>query len=112
MAKVQKNQKGKVIKATVFGGLAGAVTGLLLAPKSGKEMRQDLNEQINKIGNKADDIKHQAQSTWQNLEGKTKVTVDTGKSYLQKGKRCFKNLKILVYEIRHGALTKTDSVDE
>jgi gas vesicle protein len=112
MANIQKHQKSKVIKGTVLGGIAGAMAGILLAPKSGKEMRQNLTAQINKIENKAEDMKYKAQSAWQNIEGKTQVTVNTGKSYLQKGKRYFKNLQILVCEIRNGALTKTDSVDE
>src|SRR5690606_30803580 len=29
----------------IVGGIVGAVTALLLAPKSGKEMREDINEQ-------------------------------------------------------------------
>lgn len=34
--------KGKVVLGTVFGAVAGFVTGVLLAPKSGKETRQDI----------------------------------------------------------------------
>lgn len=112
MANNKNQQKGKVIKATMFGGLAGAVMTLLLAPKCGKEMRQDLTEHINKIGDKAKDIKYKAQSAWQNIEGKTQITVNTGKSYLEKGKRCVKNFKLLVSQIQNGALTKADSIDE
>lgn len=99
-----KSKKGnKVIKAAMFGSLAGVVTGLLLAPKSGFELRRDLAVQANEIGDKA-------QSAWQNVEDKTQVTVNTGKSLIQKGKRLVSNLKILVYEIQHGALTKTVSI--
>jgi len=99
-----KSKKGnKVIKAAMFGSLAGVVTGLLLAPKSGLELRQDLAVQAHEIGDKA-------QSAWQNVEDKTQVTVNTGKSLIQKGKRLVSNLKILVYEIQHGALSKTFSM--
>ncbi|SPF56499.1 Gas vesicle protein [Candidatus Desulfosporosinus infrequens] len=105
--KIKKSDK--VIKSAVFGGLVGTVMGLLLAPKSGKELRQDLAEQTHKMGNIAVDIKDKAQSAWLNIEDKTHVTVDTGKNWIQKGKRLVSNLKILVYEIRHGALTKTGS---
>lgn len=94
----------KVIKAAVFGSLAGVVTGLLLAPKSGLELRQDLTVQGHEIVDKA-------QSAWQDVEDKTQVTVNTGKSLIQKGKRMIGNLKILVYEIQHGALTKTVSIN-
>lgn len=40
---------GKFFLAGLFGALAGAVGGLLLAPKSGKETREDLAELAKKI---------------------------------------------------------------
>lgn len=107
-----KSKKGnKVIKAAMFGSLAGVVTGLLLAPKSGLELRQDLAVQAHEIGDKAVVIRDKAQSAWQNVEDKTQVTVNTGKSLIHKGKRLVSNLKILVHEIQHGALTKTVSIN-
>lgn len=36
--------KGKVFLGTVFGALTGFVAGVLTAPKSGKETREDLKE--------------------------------------------------------------------
>ena len=73
-------------------------------------MRQDLIEQAHEIGDKAVEIIGKAQNTLQNVEDKTEETVNTGKSLIQKGKQLFSNLKILVYEIQHGALTKTSSI--
>jgi gas vesicle protein len=111
MRNTLKSKKGnKVIKAAMFGSLAGVVTGLLLAPKSGLELRQDLAVQAHEIGDKSVEIRDKAQSAWLNVEDKTQVTVNTGKSLIQKGKRLVSNLKILVYEIQHGALTKTVSI--
>jgi gas vesicle protein len=111
MANNNKSKKGnKVIKAAMFGSLAGVITGLLLAPKSGVELRQDLALQAHEIGDKAVEIKDKAQIVWHNVEDKTQVTVNAGKSLIQKGKRLISNLKILVYEIQHGALTKTVSI--
>ena len=103
-------KSNKVIKAAIFGSVAGAVMGLLLAPKSGLELRQDLSVQAQEIGDKAVEIRDKAQSAWQNVEGKTQITVNTGKSLIQKGKRLASNLKKLVYEIQHGALTETASI--
>jgi len=106
-----KSKKGnKVIKAAMFGSLVGAVMGLLLAPKSGSELRQDLSVQAHEIGNKAVLVRDKVQNAWQNVEGKTEVTVNTSKSLIQKVKRLASNLKTLVYEIQHGALTKTASI--
>lgn len=107
---IKSKKSNKVIKAAMFGSLAGVVTGLLLAPKSGLELRQDLAVQAHEIGDKAVEIRNKAQSALQNVEDKTQATVNTGKSLIQKGKRLFSNLKILIYEIQHGALTKTVSI--
>ncbi|KGK88997.1 gas vesicle protein [Desulfosporosinus sp. HMP52] len=106
MAK-SKVERKKVIKAAVFGSLAGAVTGLLLAPKSGQELRHDLADQAHKLGEKAVVIKDKAQSALQNVEEKTQITLNTGKNWLQKKKQFVDNFKTLISEIQNGALTKT-----
>lgn len=105
-----ENIKGKVIRAAVFGGLIGGVTGLLLAPKSGQELRQDLAVQVHELEDKAVIIRDKAQSAWQNVEDKTQITVNTGKNLIEKGKQMAGNLKILIHEIQNGALTKTSTV--
>ncbi len=108
MANNDKSKKSnKVIAAALVGSLSGAVLGLLLAPKSGQELRQDINDQAHKLGGKAVEIRDKAQSAWHNIEDKTEKTVESSKSCIQKGKLLVSNLKILIYEIRHGALTKT-----
>lgn len=109
---MKDNKKGnKVIKTAMFGGLLGGAIGLLLAPKSGQELRQDIAMTANKVGDKAIEIRDKAQNTWQNVENKTQVTINTGKSWIEKGKIVASNLKAMVSEIRQGALTKTCSID-
>lgn len=107
-----KNNKKKVIQAAILGSLVGTLTGFFLAPKSGQELRKDLTGQVRKVGDKAIDIKDKAQSAMQTIENKTQVTINNGKSWIQKGKRVLSNLKIMVSEIRNGALTKTSSINE
>ena len=107
---MNSNKKGIKVKSAIFGSLVVVAMGLLLAPKSGKELRQDLAGQAHKMGDRALDLKDMAQGAWQNIEDKTHVTVDTGKSWIQKGKRLVSNLELLVYEIRHGALTKNGTI--
>ena len=36
-------------KGFIFGGIIGAVIGVLLAPKSGRELREDIGEEAEKI---------------------------------------------------------------
>lgn len=43
-------KKGKFFLATIFGAVAGAVGGLLLAPQSGKETREDIKKLVAKLG--------------------------------------------------------------
>lgn len=40
---------------TLFVGIAAAITALLLAPKSGKELRKDIKEQVNSVKEQAMD---------------------------------------------------------
>lgn len=108
---MEKNNRKKAVKAAMLGSVIGAAAALLLAPKSGEELRQDLRECAHDIGDKAVELKEKAQSALQTVEQKTQKTVNTGKGWLQKGKQIAGNLKTLVYEIQNGALTKTETID-
>lgn len=102
----KRKNRNKVFAAAMIGSLSGAVFGLLLAPKSGQELRQDITEQGHNLGDKAMEIRDKAQSAWHNIEDRTEKTIENSKSWIQKGKLLVCNLKTLVYEIQHGALTK------
>lgn len=111
MANNDKRKKSnKVITAAMIGSLSGAVLGLLLAPKSGRELRQDINEQALILGDKTVEIRDKAQSAWHSIEDKTEKTVENSKRWIQKGKLLVSNLKTLVHGIRNGDLTKTVSI--
>lgn len=103
-----KDGNRRVIKAALLGSIAGTVMGLLLAPKSGQELRQDLAVQTQKLGDKALELKDKAQDALQTIEEKTQISFDTGKNWLEKKTRLFDNLKTLVSEIQHGTLTKDE----
>ena len=49
--KKRKEKRKKIVKAavlsTVVGGGIGALSGILLAPKSGKDTRDDIKEKVN-----------------------------------------------------------------
>lgn len=51
MSKDGINSKDFLI-GTLIGGIVGATTALFLAPKSGKELRDDLNTQANALKEK------------------------------------------------------------
>lgn len=48
------------VTGAIVGGLAGAIAALLLAPKSGKELRGELNEQTSTLRGKTDKLRETA----------------------------------------------------
>lgn len=54
-------------KSALWGAIAGLITGILIAPKSGKETRQDVKETLGKLKN---DISEK-------LSGLSEVTKDS-----------------------------------
>lgn len=62
------NGKDFLIGAVV-GGVLGAVTALLLAPKTGRELRSDISEQYGKISDKTVEIAGTVSSKTQEIAG-------------------------------------------
>jgi len=58
-----------LVKGLVIGGLIGAAIGILFAPKSGKETRQD-------IADKADELLTKAKEEYEKAIEKSKATYD------------------------------------
>ena len=55
--------KAKTIGLWLAGGVAvGAAAGLLLAPKSGKETREDIKDYAEKVGKSVTDIAHRSKA--------------------------------------------------
>jgi len=73
----------KVLKSFVWGALTGAVTGavtaLLLAPKSGKELRKDISDTAQKVGDKTAELSRQAGSAVQSFARKTTTLASDAK---------------------------------
>jgi gas vesicle protein len=67
--------KGLLV-GTMFGAVAGALTALLLAPKSGKELRQDIAERSGDIYDKASDYMSGVEAQVGNA---VTTTVNTGR---------------------------------
>ncbi|THF79913.1 YtxH domain-containing protein [Cohnella fermenti] len=65
----------KVVKSFLFGALAGAVTGavtaLLFAPKAGKELRKDIADTAQTVGEKTVELSKKAGTSAQSLVKKS-----------------------------------------
>ena len=55
--------EGDFFKGLIVGATAGAVAGILLAPKSGVETREDLKKLAKDVGDKATDIYTEARES-------------------------------------------------
>lgn len=67
----------KIIAALLVGAAAGAAIGLLLAPESGSELREDIADYVNDLADKA---KKQAQTTAGDIKDYSNNIADKAKS--------------------------------
>jgi gas vesicle protein len=58
-------------KGLLLGGAIGAVVGMLFAPKTGRELRQDISDETNKLVDKLKADLENARETFE--EGKQKI---------------------------------------
>jgi len=77
------NKKGKFFLAGLFGALAGAVGGLLLAPQSGAETREDIVKLTNEIAGK---VKSRVDETTERVK-------DVFGKYTEEGKEKYLEIK-------------------
>lgn len=77
-----------VAVAALIGGLAGAVVGLMVAPKSGKELRQGICKKANKTIEHAEDVAAQ----------QTGVLKQKGTELVGKGKQLAEDLQTFIQE--------------
>lgn len=59
-----KMEKGDFVAGILIGAVVGAVAGILLAPKSGKETRKDIASYAVKMKDKALKMKEEALKKW------------------------------------------------
>ncbi len=78
------------LKGLAFGALVGAVTGILFAPKSGKDTREDIQKLAKDLKGKAEDVYSEAK---EKLEKKIDAIKGLGKKIDEK------NYLVLVNEI-------------
>ena len=88
------NRKGSILTPVLAGGALGAGLGLLLAPKSGSEIREDLK----RLGNRFS----QAIDIGKDLYGESRVFVNKA---VEAGKKAYEEEKPLEPSEQRGAFT-------
>lgn len=83
---MKKQSKGMIIGASIgasVGALAGVIAGILMAPKSGKETRDDIasyfNEMKDKITEELNKVGDVTKDTYNGIVGKVVKAYETGK---------------------------------
>lgn len=95
---------GELLKGLIIGGLAGMLLGILLAPKSGKELREDLaaasdsavrrlkemeaaaEKKMEDAGKKVSDLAQQGKETIQDNRDRLKKALDAGVEAFREGR--------------------------
>ena len=83
------------IKGLVVGGVAGVVAGILYAPKSGKEMRQQIYDSAEKMLKKAEDMAAHQKEVYVEKKDKLKRAVEAGVDAYKKDKEELQPLKTM-----------------
>ncbi|MFU1795751.1 YtxH domain-containing protein [Paenibacillus azoreducens] len=69
-----KEKNKSLLWGALIGSVVGSVTALLFAPKSGKELRQDIAEGARTIGNKTQELAEKVGEQSASLIGKVRDT--------------------------------------
>lgn len=98
MPKTQRNNNlGTVAVAALIGGLAGAVVGLMFAPKSGKALRQGIQTKADNVLERVEDVTiHHAGALKQQ-----------GTDLVDKGKRLAEDLQTFIQDLK---FKKSDNI--
>ncbi len=62
------NTTGKLFLATSLGTIAGAAAGVLLAPKSGKETREDIADKVTELKDQLEDLSEKSKQVAEDLK--------------------------------------------
>jgi gas vesicle protein len=106
----------KVVKSFLWGTLTGAITGavtaLLLAPKSGRELRGDIADTAQKVGEKTADLRRQAGTAVQSLAKRTSSIVSDAKQATGRLVTDIRSRKSSESTLDHAAISDENYVED
>lgn len=71
------NRGDSFFKGFIFGGIVGGVLGILLAPKSGREMREELSDEAEKLyAHTKTDFKHARKAAMKSFEEGRDIVIE------------------------------------
>ena len=85
------NQSGNVILGTLIGAAVGFAAGILLAPASGKETRENLGEKANEAKDAINDVAHKAMASLKEVKESAERTLKGEAALVEKEVTKLKN---------------------
>lgn len=85
------NQSGNVILGTLIGAAVGFAAGILLAPASGKETRENLGEKANEAKDAINDVAHKAMASLKEVKETAERTLKGEAALVEKEVTKLKN---------------------
>jgi gas vesicle protein len=101
MSKQTNVSKKSMIVGSVLGGIVGAATALFVTPKSGKELREDINNQVNTAKDKTLDATDTAKGKINEVAMLVKdKSSNVSKSILKQGEQLTNKAQDVIHSVQ------------
>lgn len=100
-----KDSNKSLLWGALIGSVVGSVTALLLAPKSGRELRQDISEGARQVSEKGQELASKVGEQSAQIVSKVKETADVVIQDIQSWRNCAEGKEVRVSAV----ITDSDS---
>ncbi|MGC5771188.1 YtxH domain-containing protein [Paenibacillus pabuli] len=100
-----KDSNKSLLWGALIGSVVGSVTALLLAPKSGRELRQDISEGARQVSEKGQELASKVGEQSSQIVSKVKETADVVIQDIQSWRNCAEGKEVRVSAV----ISDTDS---
>ncbi|WP_413377093.1 YtxH domain-containing protein [Paenibacillus taichungensis] len=100
-----KDSNKSLLWGALIGSVVGSVTALLLAPKSGRELRQDISEGARQVSEKGQELASKVGEQSAQIVSKVKETADVVIQDIQSWRNCAEGKEVHVSAV----ITDSDS---
>ncbi|MEW4429324.1 YtxH domain-containing protein [Paenibacillus pabuli] len=104
-----KDSNKSLLWGALIGSVVGSVTALLLAPKSGRELRQDISEGARQVTEKGQELAVKVGEQSSQIVSKVKETADVVIQDIQSWRNCAEGKELRVSAVITDSDTSADS---
>ncbi|WP_145319407.1 MULTISPECIES: YtxH domain-containing protein [Paenibacillus] len=107
-----KDSNKSLLWGALIGSVVGSVTALLLAPKSGRELRQDITEGARQVSEKGQELAGKVGEQSSQIVSKVKETADVVIQDIQSWRNCAEGKEIRISAVITEPDTDNKAADE